>query len=199
MACRTTYIRINEDIHSIDTYEKNGTKFYNITPPNEAAHKFLVSHENKIVPPGHHKSRKYFSMEGLNQLKLDWCFVEDSNQIWILDRFDKITGPGVLLSRAIEIVDTDEFISKWKSLTKCQKNECISSSGLGVLLEFVIHDPEISDKTKDLIQKEASSHPQFEPCSCIKGLDASEYYFNGEIHKIGCWRYDCYDSDCSCF
>ena len=191
----TTYFRIEGIIHSVNTYEKNNTKFYEITtlPEHE------VSCENKIVPPGYHKSRYFFSADGLiNQWKLlDWSFVEDPNQIWILGRFDTMRMCNVLLSRAIEIVDTDEFMSKWHSLTKCQKNECILSSGFGVLLEFVIHDPEITDKTKDLIQKEKSG--QFEPCSCIKDLDASEYYFNGEIHKIGCWRHDCYESDCYCF
>jgi hypothetical protein len=190
-----TYIRINGNIHSVDTYEKNGTKFYNIYVKSHT----IVSSENKIVPAGYHKSRKYFSVEGIDQLKLDWCFVDNCNQIWILDRFKIMTSRHVLLSRAIELVDT-EFKIKWKALTRCEKNECISSSGLGVLLEFVIHDCEISEKTKEFIQKERSDNPQFHPCSLIDDdLDTSEYYFNGEIHKIDCWRYDCYDSDCFCF
>jgi hypothetical protein len=188
-----TFLRIDGALESVPIYKKGGKTFYGISRGPAIKD---VSSNDVIVPPGYHKSNKYYSGEALTRGGVEWSLVTNPSHVWILNRLDDITQRDFLLSRAIEGID-NSFISKWTTLSVLEKNECITSSGVGVLIRHLTHDEDIQKRTNELLLAEKTHN--FVPCSSIEGLDASEYYFNGQIHKKDCWKYDCGESDCECF
>lgn len=188
------YLRIDGVLESVPIYEKGGKTFYGIS---SGAVINDVSSDGVIVPPGYDKSNKYYSGDALTRHGVQWSLVTNPSHLWILNRLDDITQRDVLLSTAIEGIDSS-FISEWTTLSVLEKNECITSSGIGVLIGHLTNDKDIQEKTNKLLQAEKIHN--FVPCSSIKNIiDPSEYYFDGQIHKVDCWKYNCDDSDCDCF
>lgn len=168
----------------VETYIKDGEVYFNSYSTEH--------HNNGIKVCG--KNYLFIDEKQFTIKNGEWSFASE-NASFIQKCFDKMFN--IPLIEALAMIN-DEFLNKWKTLTKEEKETLIDEHGKGVLIQFKYKDDDILNKMDILYNRERPHNFFHPPCKTIENLDLNIYYFNGEIHLENCYSINCNDSDCEC-
>jgi hypothetical protein len=163
-----------------NTIQTNGVIYYEIKNTEE------VFTGNKIG--------NFVNETGIAKLILNkrLTMITNNNQIYIHSQLNNnYKGGAIPLKKAISMVKN--FKLQWDSLSKEEKIQLIEKAGSGVLIDYVLKDEDIREKTKSLLASQRKKD-----ILSRKFINFDRYCFNGDIHLDDCWQLNCIDSDCGC-